>query len=61
MEQWYCFECKKEMMEADVTLSYLEISRAVKGIKCPSCKAAYLLEQTVEDVVRKGEEKIENK
>jgi DNA-directed RNA polymerase subunit RPC12/RpoP len=61
MGQWYCFKCKEEMVEGNITLHYFEITRAVKGIKCPKCGAPFFLEQTVEEVVRRGEEAIESK
>lgn len=61
MEEWYCFKCKEKMVEADITMSYMDIIRFIKGLKCPKCNAAYLTEETVVEVVRKGEEQIEAK
>lgn len=61
MEQWYCFKCKEAMLEENINLSYLEMTRPVKGLKCPKCGTAYLLEDKVEGVVRRGEEALETK
>ena len=49
------------MVEGDVSMSYLETTGAVEGIKCPKCGATYLLEETVVEKVAKVEEMLETK
>lgn len=49
------------MVESDILLSFLEISRVQPGLKCPKCGTAYLTEDTVIEVIRKGEEAIQAK
>jgi len=61
MEEWYCFKCKEKMEETDLTLEFMEITRFQPGLKCPGCGVRYLTEQTVVEVVAKGEEEIESK
>ena len=61
MEQWHCFKCDEKMVEGDVSMSYLETTGAVEGIKCPKCGATYLLEETVVEKVAKVEEMLETK
>lgn len=61
MQQWYCFKCKEKMIEADIWLTYMEITRPIPGLKCPKCNAAYLTEETVVEVINRGEEEIELK
>ena len=61
MGQWYCFRCKEQMIEQNVLLSYLEITRGIDGLRCPKCKATYLTEETTVEVVSKAEEGIEAK
>lgn len=60
MEEWHCFKCKEEMVEKDMSATYLEISQTVRGLQCPQCKTAYLTEETAVEVTR-GEEEIEAK
>ena len=61
MGQWFCFKCKERMIEGDVTATYMEIIRFIKGLKCPKCGVAYLMEEDAVEVVGKGEEEIEAK
>ena len=61
MGEWHCFKCKEKMVEADITTTYLDITRFVSGIKCPKCKESYLTEKTVVEEVSKGEEELEAK
>ena len=49
------------MVECDVVASYLEITHAANGIKCPKCGAAYFLEKTVVEKVAKAEQQFEAK
>ena len=60
MEQWYCYECRQKMVEGDILITYLEMSNVVKGIKCPTCGAAYLLEETAKKLAQ-AEEMLETK
>jgi len=61
MEEWYCFKCREKVVTTDVEGEYLEVVRYVEALQCPKCKAAFLTEQTAMEVVRPGEEQIENK
>ena len=61
MGEWYCFKCKEKMAEKDISGTYLEITRFIRGLQCPRCKTAYLSEQITVDEVNKGEEEIEAK
>ena len=61
MGQWYCSKDNEAMVEEELTMIYMEVTRPILGMKCPKCGAAYLTEQTVEDVVRRGEEALETK
>ena len=48
------------MVEGDIPITYLEMSNVVKGIKCPTCGAAYLLEETAKKLAQ-AEEMLETK
>ena len=61
MAEWYCFEDKVKMEEADVTLSYLVINRFFKGLKCPVCGVQYLPEEVVLTEIQAAEEELESK
>ncbi len=61
MGKWHCFQCKQKMIEAESLGSYLEITRLISCLKCPSCGAAYLTEQYAMEVVAPGEEQLEAK
>jgi len=59
--QWKCFKCKEKMAEKDITVSFMEIIRFVRGLQCPKCGFAYIPEETATEVIIKGEEEIEAK
>jgi hypothetical protein len=61
MDEWYCFKDKVKMLETDVTLSYMQLSQAVPGLKCPECGVEYLTERTVMSTVRAAESALEEK
>ena len=61
MEQWHCFKCKEQMVESDVSMTYLDTPGDVEGIKCPKCGVVYLLEEIVIEKVVKVEEMLESK
>lgn len=61
MEQWRCFKCNEGVVEADITTTYLEIIRFIKGLKCPKCGKSYMTEKIALEVINKGEEEIEAK
>jgi len=61
MEEWYCFKCKEKMVENDISGTYQEISRFIRGLQCPKCKTAYFSEKTVMEEIRPGEQEIEAK
>jgi DNA-directed RNA polymerase subunit RPC12/RpoP len=60
MADWYCFKCKEQMVEQELTLSYLDIEGTQAGIVCPNCNAKYITEDAIERVI-KGEKMIEDK
>ena len=60
MEKWHCFKDKVEVVEAQISLTYLDMTQSVEGLKCPKCGAAYLTEETVK-TVSDGEQQIEAK
>lgn len=49
------------MIEAEVLLSYLNITEVINGLKCPKCGVIYLDEETVVDKVVKAEQMLEEK
>jgi DNA-directed RNA polymerase subunit RPC12/RpoP len=61
LAQWYCFKCKEKAVEGDVLVTYLDMTYALEGIKCPKCGAAYLLEKTVVEKVAEAEKMLETK
>ena len=61
MGQWYCFECNERMIEDDVWMTYMDITRALPGLKCPKCGTGYLTEETVVGTINPGEELLEDK
>ncbi|MEM1514952.1 MAG: hypothetical protein QXH24_02750 [Candidatus Bathyarchaeia archaeon] len=61
MRKWYCFKCKEEMQEVNLTIEYLGISGSVEGLRCPKCGAAYLTEEVVKEKVLRAQELIESK
>lgn len=60
MEKWHCFKDKVEVVEAQISMTYLDMTQSVKGLKCPKCGAAYLTEEVVK-AVSDGEQQIEAK
>ena len=61
MEDWYCFKCKEKMVDAEVTMSYYDVTAKQPGIRCPKCGTAYLTEKSVIEIINPGEEEIESK
>jgi hypothetical protein len=61
MGDWYCFKDKVTMVEANLTLSYMMLTRKVPGLQCPECGAGYLTEKTVTTLVKEAESILENK
>ena len=61
MADWYCFEDKVKMEEADVVLSYIMMNKYFSGIKCPKCGVQYLLEEVVMGEVQEAEIELESK
>jgi hypothetical protein len=61
MSDWYCYKDKVKMVEAEVFLSYMQLSQAVPGLKCPECDVRYLTEKTVMTIVKAAEDAIEQK
>lgn len=60
MEQWCCYKCKEKMVQGDVLITYLEMSNAIEGIRCPKCGTTYLLEEMVMKLAQ-AEEMYESK
>jgi hypothetical protein len=61
MIEWFCFKDKVKMKETQVSLSYMQISQMVPGLKCPKCGAEYLTEKIVMTTVQGAENIIEEK
>ena len=61
MADWYCFEDKVKMEEADVVLSYIMLNRYFSGLKCPKCGVQYLPEEVVMTEVQEAEIELESK
>lgn len=61
MADWYCFEDKEKMVEAQLTLSYMMITQRVPGLKCPVCGVEYLTEKFVMTTVKDAEAMLEAK
>ena len=61
MADWYCFEDKIKMEEADVTLTYVVLNRVFKGLRCPKCGVQYLPEEVVLTEVQAAEEELDSK
>ena len=61
MADWYCFKDKVKMLETDVTLSYMQLSQKIPGLKCPVCGECYLLEEIVTTTVKDAEDLIYGK
>jgi hypothetical protein len=60
-EKWHCSKDEVPMIEAEVLLSYLNITEVINGLKCPKCGVIYLDEETVVDKVVKAEQMLEEK
>ena len=37
MAEWHCFKCKKEMVEDEVRVMYLDLEGEAEGLVCPQC------------------------
>jgi uncharacterized OB-fold protein len=61
MVEWYCYKDKVRMSEAEMTLTYLELTQRIYGLRCPKCGASYLTEDTVMTNVHEAEIMIEQK
>lgn len=61
MVEWYCYKDKVKMREAELSLTYLELTQRVRGLRCPKCGASYLTEDMVMTVVHEAELMIEQK
>jgi len=61
MTEWHCFKDKVKMVEQNVSLSYMQLTQQVPGLKCPECGTEYLTEHTVMTVVQAAEEALESK
>ena len=63
MADWYCGICMVNMEEVDdIPIAYgdIELPEAL-GIRCPSCKVEYLLEEYVVNELKSAEEMLEGK
>jgi uncharacterized OB-fold protein len=61
MTNWYCFEDKVRMEEADITLTYVVMNRFFTGLRCPKCGVQYLPEEVVMADVQAAEEELDSK
>jgi hypothetical protein len=61
MAEWYCYRDKVEMLETDVTLSYMQLTQKIPGLRCPVCGECYLTEDIVMNVVKEAEDMIYGK
>ena len=61
MIEWYCYKDKVKMREAELTLTYLELTQRVRGLRCPKCGTSYLTENMVMTNVHEAELMIEQK
>jgi len=61
MSDWYCYEDKVKMVEADVTLTYLVMNKFFNGLRCPECGVQYLPEEVVMTEIRAAEEELDSK
>jgi hypothetical protein len=61
MADWYCFKDKVKMTDAEVVLSYMQLTQGVPGLKCPVCGVEYLTERVVMTIVMAAEEALEQK
>ena len=61
MADWYCFQDKEKMVDAQLLLSYMMLTQRVPGLKCPICGAEYLTEEFVMTTVKDAESLLEGK
>ena len=61
MNEWYCFKDKVKMEEAELILSYMQLTQHIPGLKCPKCGVEYLTEKTVMTSVMAAESALEMK
>ncbi len=61
MADWYCFKDKVKMLETQVTLSYMQLSQQIPGLRCPVCGECYLTEEVVLTTVKEAEDMIYGK
>lgn len=61
MAEWYCYRDKVKMLETDVTLSYMQLTQKIPGLRCPVCGECYLTEDIVMNVVKEAEDMIYGK
>lgn len=61
MAEWFCFEDKEKLEEANVTLSYIVVNRFFKGLKCPKCGVQYIPEEVVMTDIAAAEEELDSK
>ena len=58
MADWYCFKDKVKMLETDVSLSYMQLSQRIPGLRCPVCGECYLTEDVAMTTVKDAEDVI---
>jgi len=61
MADWYCFQDKVKLEEADVVLNYVMLNEYFTGLKCPQCGVQYLPEEVVLTEVAEKERQLESK
>jgi hypothetical protein len=61
MADWHCFKDKVKMTDAELTLSYMQLTQHVPGLKCPICGVEYLTEHVVMTIVAAAEDALEEK
>jgi hypothetical protein len=61
MADWYCFEDKVKLEEADVVLNYVMLNKFFTGLRCPKCGVQYLPEEIVMTEVQEAEQQLESK
>ncbi len=61
MTEWFCFKDKEKMVEKNIDVSYLGITRPILGIACPKCKVAYIEKDIATTTLKTGEAIMEKK
>jgi hypothetical protein len=61
MADWYCHKDKVKMLDAELTLSYMQLTQRIPGLKCPECGVEYLSEKVVTTIVQAAEDALEEK